>query len=546
MIDEAPTHNLSVRGPPAMLWQYFAEPASAPLEWGVWSRAGTGKSWGILSFIMWLAHEFPNVPGRVAICRDTRKSLTASACVTIRKILPDGHPALEGARDENRSGYHIGKWNIDLFGMAEPGHLYSTEWDIAYFMEARDISEDSWEQMTRGMRNNALYRYDRDGNLVRDEEGNYLWEGAESVLSAPFAMKILDTNPDTPNSWMRRRAAEGKMVFPQAHVQDNPAYWNQRLGCLTPMGEANERQLDLLTGIRRRRLKDGEWCIAEGAVWPEYDKGVHHLTLARDERGWISTETIRELGITQFFAGVDFGIDDAGCLVVGGYTKERKVIVLYVVYHSQRGLQWWTDWVVAIHARHPLQLMFCDHNRPDWTQAFNDALGVPHDGPGSIAIKADKGRDRGREVVRRRLETRNKGPHLLFANDALMHLPDPELLRRKIPSTGYDEIEEYVWDRKSRSDDADERLPRSQETDPKCHDHFCDALRYLCVGLDYFEPASRLAEPPNHAYRRRILALRRALGQPWQDPDAIDDWGDDIEDDRVDTLRRAVWGGDGE
>lgn len=521
-----------------MLWDYFAHPETAPLEWGVWSRAGTGKSWGILSFIMWLAHEYPNVPGRVAICRDTRKSLTASACVTIRKILPAGHSALEGARDENRSGYHIGKWTIDLFGMAEPGHLYSTEWDIAYFMEARDIAEDAWEQMTRGMRNNALYRYDVDGNLVRDEEGNYLWEGARSVLEHPFAIKILDTNPDVPNSWMRRRAAEGKMVFPQAHVTDNPAYWNQRLGRLTPMGEANERQLELLSGIRRRRLKDAEWCIAEGAVWPEYEPTVHHITVKRDADGWIDRETILSLDITEFYAGVDFGIDDAGCIVVCGYTKARKIIVLYVVYHSQRGVQWWTDWVVKIHKHHALSLMFCDHNRPDWTQAFNDALGVPNDGPGTIAIKADKGKDRGLEIVRRRMELARGGPHILFARDALLHLPDPELVRRKIATTGYDEIEEYVWDRKSRSDDADERLPRTQQTDPKCHDHFCDALRYLAIGLDYFEPASRLPEPPNLEYRKRFLAVQRRLGRTY---DEVED-ADEIETDMADAIRAAIWG----
>lgn len=539
MIDEErPTHALSVRGPPAALWDYFFNPATAPLEWGVWSRAGTGKSWGILSFIMWLAHEYPEVPGRVAICRDTRKSLTASACVTIRKILPAGHPALEGARDENRAGYHIGKWEIGLFGMAEPGHLYSTEWDLAYFMEARDISEDAWEQMTRGMRNNALYRYDAEGNLVRDEEGNYLWEGARSVLEHPFAMKMLDTNPDVPQSWMRRRAAEGKMLFPQAHVQDNPAYWNQRLGCLTLMGEANERQLDLLSGIRRRRLRDAEWCIAEGAVWPEYDSVVHGINVPRNAMGWVSRETCVELGITEFYAGVDFGIDDAGCIVVAGHTKERKLIILYVIYHSQRGLQWWTEWVMKIHDHHRLTLMFCDHNRPDWTQAFNDALGAPKDGPGTIAIKADKGRDRGREVVRRRLETRNSGPHIRFAADALLHLPDPELLRRKIPTTGYDEIEEYVWKRLSRSDDADERLPRAQETDPKCHDHFCDALRYLSIGVDYFEASPKLAEPPNLEYRKRVLALQRHLGREYRESEDIEEF---MGDEEVDAMRSSAW-----
>jgi phage terminase large subunit len=286
----------------------------------------------------------------------------------------------------------------------------------------------------------------------------------------------------------------------------------------------------------------GEWCAAEGMIFEEWDDEENVVRIPRAPDGWIPRETLVDLGITQFFAGVDYGDDAAGCMVVGGYTKTRKLIIIGEVYARKKDLDWWEAWVTRIHARYPITLGFCDHNRDDWTRAFNDVVGAPREGTGQVFVKADKGVSRGLQIMRLRIARRT----LLFDADALLHPPDQSLVDASLPTCTVDEIPEYIYKRDEDDDDEVSQQKPDDVPDKRCHDHGCDATRYLCVGLDYFEPANRLAEPPNHAYKKRLIMLRRALGQTWQDPDAIDDWGDETGDDRVDTIRRSVWGGDPE
>jgi hypothetical protein len=200
-------------------------------------------------------------------------------------------------------------------------------------------------------------------------------------------------------------------------------------------------------------------------VWPEFDPDIHILReVKRDAEGWVTHEEVKRLGITEFYAGVDFGFDNSGVMLVGGYTRERKLVIVAEVFHSRQGVEWWRDWVVKIHKRFPISIGWCDHNRPDWITAWNDSIGVPKDGPGAVFVKADKGVDRGLEIVRRRLNRSDPSVH--FVHDALLHPPDPELLDRHVAWRTIDCIPEYVYKRASYSDDqADDTGARPDKPD---------------------------------------------------------------------------------
>lgn len=517
-----------VRGPGLKLWEYFHDPEKAPLEIGLWGRAGASKSWSILLFLLWLAHRYPRIPGRVAICRETRKSLTASACVTIRKILPIGHPSLEGPSDEHRSEYRFGEWTFGLFGLAKPGHLYSTEWDIAYVQEAREIGQGPWEEFTRGMRNDALYRYNADGVEVPDGQG---------VLAHPWCPRILDTNPGLIDSWMLKREKRGALLMLQAHREDNPAYWDIENGRETPRGASFERQLEALTGTRRDRLRDAKWTSAEGAIWPEFSVERHIVDWKRDEEGWVTREELKRHDVREFYAGMDLGFSNAAVLLVGAYTGKRELIIVAEVHFSEKGVVWWEEWIRQIHEHYPITLCFCDHNRKDWVQAFNDVVGAPREGPGAIFVNADKGVDRGLEIVRRRWGTPKHEATLFFERDCVLHEPDPVAMRRQIPWRTIDEIPDYTRKASVTSDDADETKPRQEKPDKaRCHDDGCDALRYLAVGVEYFEPEPELLAPPDSAYVERLKAIYRFSGEEDEEIDALE-MQDDAEDFIADRLR---------
>ncbi len=542
----ATMHNLVVRGPIADLWQKFQDdPGSVPQEVALWGEAGASKSWSILTMLLWLPHRYPNVPGRMLICRDTYKSLVRSACVTIRKILPRGHPALEGPGDEHREEYTIGAWTITLSGLSEPSRLYSTEWDIVFVEEGREIGLRTWEEFGRGSRNFALYRYAEDGSLARDEFGNLLDPNKPSAIDVPFSLTILATNPDAKNHWIRMRGLSGKMAFLQSTIHDNPAYWDAEKDEVTVMGAAYRARMSKLTGVTYRRLVLAEWCSAEGAVWLEWDPELHVLRGARavkkDDEGWVLRSEIERLGIVEFYAGIDLGYDNAGVAVIGGYTKDRKIVILAELFHSHMSLAWWSEWIVKIHKHYPLTLAFCDHNRPDWITAWNDAVGAPSDGPGAIFIRADKGVDRGLEIVRRRLSSRDGPPTLHFVHDSLLHLPDADLMERHVPWQTVDCIPGYVYKRSSYSDDKiDDTASRPDKPDKsKATSDGADALRYLCVGLEYFEPDEGNGLKKKSKYREMLRWIhKRTTGVELAEDDEIPDI--DEEDWIVDTIVQGL------
>lgn len=543
-----------LRGAPAQVfhWLRRAELGErVPMEVGLAGPAGTGKSWGLLLVLITLMSRFPKVPGRILICRDTRRSLTNSACATIRKILPIGHPMLAGPDDSHREHYDFGAWRVVLSGLEDPARLYSSEWDAIYVQEAREIGKGPWEEFDRGVRNYALYNHDIDGNRVRDEAGELLYPGARSCFPKPFGLKLLDTNPDIPDHWIKKRARAGLLTLLETTTKENPAYFRKvgkdekgnDLYEQTDLGRDFAARMDRTTGIRRRRLRDGEWCGVEGAVWPTFHRETHGIRLKRDAAGWVLESELRRVGITSFYAGADYGFDDSGVLLIAGYTRERRLVVLHEVYARGKDLAWWSAQLCAANEHYPLELGFDDHNRPDWRQAFNDALGVPRDGPGAIFVPALKGKDRGLDIVRQRLNPEQKGGPRLFFELDMNRDPDLELRDQGEPTSVLDEIPNYTYKRSSYSDDAD-GVQRTEKVDPKKENDGCDALEYLCTGVEYIEPESAMALRPSVKYREMLRKIRWQTGpntlRRFDPNDGVDDDGNDDLDDWIADQRNGI------
>src|SRR5690606_12230398 len=201
--------------------------------------AGTGKSRGALEKMHLCAEKYAGMRG--LIVRKTRVSLTHTGLVTLEEhVLPEGHSVLYGPVRSHRSSYRYPNGSeLVVGGMDNPVKVMSGEYDLIYVQEATELSEADWEQLTTRLRNGRM----------------------------PYQQIIGDCNPGPPTHWIKQRADRGDMLMLDTRHQDNPTLYDHSRGEWTEKGREYLAKLDKLTGVRRRRLRDGEWAAAEGAVY---------------------------------------------------------------------------------------------------------------------------------------------------------------------------------------------------------------------------------------------------------------------------------------
>src|SRR5689334_2515217 len=161
----------------------------------------------------------------------------------------------------------------------------------------------------------------------------------------PFQLQIALVNPDIPRHFLNLRCEEGENGKPPlmhrmiTRHTDNPS--------LTPEYMA---RLERMTGVRRRRLFKGEWCTAEGAIFPEYDKAVHmvHLRSVPFHPALHGVNTDLAIKIRGFYGAVDWGFREPGTFLVLALDSENNLYVVEQVYKTQQSINWWADLAVKL------------------------------------------------------------------------------------------------------------------------------------------------------------------------------------------------------
>lgn len=510
---DIPPHPIALRGAGAFLWHSVQNAIQhgvmPPREIVAVGRAGTGKSMGVIGATIALAGEYPNVPVRVLVIRLTRRSITTSSCVTIRKLLYPEHPMLAGPADDHRTGYNLSRWEWVLAGADNIDNLLSTEFDIIIPDETRQFTVKQWEELQRGLRNYAFFLHDREGNKVPEGQG---------LSKIPFGIIAGCTNPWTPNHWILQRGnpkqRTRKLLLINTTLADNPAYTTDD-GALTLMGRTyDEHMRATMTGTRFRRLVLGEWCAAEGMIYEEWvddlDRpDVSNTVRLKRENGVVLKSELKRLDVREFYCGVDFGDDAPGSIVLAGYTGDRKLIIIAEVYARKKTYDWWCDRVKELHALYPIKLGFCDHQEQMVTM-FNDVIEVPREGPGAVFVKAKKGPGSvAKNIAIMRLRIARKT--LLVDVDALVHEPQLDLVNASLPTCLVEEIPEYVHKREEDDDDKVSSAKAEDVPDPDCHDHSVNACQYLCAGIAHFVPDEA---PPDTFTEDRFHKLMRMSRTP--------------------------------
>lgn len=399
--------------------------------------AGTGKSRMWLERIDALARKYAG--SRHYICRKTRKSITTTAQVTFENFVLRRGEGIKLHKADQLYKYPNDSV-VGLLGLDDTEKTKSLEADTIYINEATECTENDMEMLMRSLR----------------------WP----VM--PWKQIAMDCNPDAPTHWLRLACDQGRIKeFPSRH-EDNPTLWDRIKGAWTEAGRKYIAILDALTGVRHKRLRLGQWCMAEGMVYDTWDDAKHLIDWFRPPDDW------------PRYWSVDFGYTDPFCTGMWAKDPDGRLVLYKHIYFTQR--------LVEDHAKTMLEVRK-DLNDPwprdvicDW-DAEGRATLERH--LGMQTTPATKHIAEGIQAVQSRLKIAGDGkPRLMIMRDSLVER-DPKLLEKKSISDGPAERAAYVWDLRNNR--------RKGETPIDKDNHFMDMERYMVANQD-LDPASMPAE----------------------------------------------------
>lgn len=242
-----------------------------------------------------------------------------------------------------------------------------------------------------------------------------------SRCSGEGARIVWDSNPDNPNHWLKTdyigKNQDGIIDF--SFQLDDNTFLSQRyrdsIKAATPQGKFYDR--DIL----------GLWTVAEGAIYADYDKNIHEVDDIPD--------------IVEYFAGVDWGYDHFGSIVIVGVDRNDNYYLVDGIADQGRYIEWWVERAKEFNVKYGGLEFYADSARHEHVEKFNDE--------GLDTYNADKSVIAGIETVAR-----------LFKEKRLF------IKRGSIPRF-FDEIYQYKWKPNSTKDEV-----------IKEYDDVLDALRY--------------------------------------------------------------------
>lgn len=184
---------------------------------------------------------------------------------------------------------------------------------------------------------------------------------------------------------------------------------------------------------------EGEFIAHEGLIYPEFD------VLRHEFRGPVEMVKFKEV-----IAGVDWGWNNPGVILVGGIDKDDRITILHEEYQRKRSIEQWSEVAASLKAEWRIDRFVCDPSEPDNIKLFREA-GCEAKGANNKVLP-------GIEQVRQRLVVRDDGLPRLRVMPAAANL--------------ISEFGQYEW---AANRDGLRDEPR------KANDHAMDALRYLIM-----------------------------------------------------------------
>jgi len=325
---------------------------------------------------------------------------------------------------------------------------------------------------------------ERDADVYRYQGQAYSWIGFDEITHLPtefgwnyLASRLRTTDPNlktylrcTANpggvgaQWVKKRYILPFEVnkafighdgltrkFIPARLQDNPY--------LAKDGEY-ERMLNSLPAVQRKQLLDGNWDVAEGAAFAEFEPETHVIPPFEIPSWW------------ERFKGVDYGYAAESCCLWAAVDPEDKTIIIYRELY-QKGLtgKALADKITQMEESEVRSISgVLDTSAWSRTGYSGPTIGEILVGKGHKLRRADKNRIAGKvqihESLRKRLE--NGRPRLQIVSNCI------NLIR---------EIQGIPLSKTN-----------SEDVDTHASDHAYDALRYMLMSRPRLD----------HPYDRRL------------------------------------------
>jgi len=206
----------------------------------------TGKTLAACWRIHLMCLKYPRAQG--AIVRKTQSDIYGSVLQTFQRVIEGAPVEPYGGEKPERYTYPNGAM-VWIGGMDKAGKVLSSERDFVYVNQVEQLSLDEWETITTRT------------------------TGRNAVM--PYTMTFGDCNPGGSKHWIRERSKSGLLKLIRTTHKDNPTLYKPETSELTEQGKRTLSRLSGLTGIRRKRLYEGVWATAEGAVYDMFDAEIH-------------------------------------------------------------------------------------------------------------------------------------------------------------------------------------------------------------------------------------------------------------------------------
>jgi phage terminase large subunit len=268
--------------------------------------ADTGKTFAALHRLDTLMWKYPRA--QAAIVRKTQKSLYGSVCQTYQNKVANmiAVNAFGGDKSPDRYVYPNGSV-IWLGGMDNADKVLSSERDFIYTNQTEELTEGDWETLA---------------TRVSGRAGN-----------TPYAQMFGDCNPGGSLHWIRNRAKRGQLTLIASKHTDNPELYDDN-GVLTDGGKQRLSVLENLTGVRPKRLLEGIWATAEGAIYDMFDTSIH--VLERPDTEMVSWGLGMDEGYTNPAVILLIGTDTDGRLHIAKEYYETGKLQEDVVVQAER------------------------------------------------------------------------------------------------------------------------------------------------------------------------------------------------------------------
>ena len=255
----------------------------------------------------------------------------------------------------------------------------------------------------------AYGAYVNEASLANEE----VFKEIISRCSGDGARILWDSNPDNPNHWLNTdyiNNEDDDIVDFRFQLDDNTFLserYRESIKSATPTGKFYDR--DIL----------GLWTVAEGAIYSDFDKDVHVIDKPKYD-------------IVEYYAGVDWGYDHYGSIVILGEDEAGNTYILDGIAEQYKEIDWWVERAKEFQGIYGDMMFYADSARPEHVARFKrDKLRT---------INADKSVIAGIEEVAKRF----KEERLFYIKGSLPRFEDEIYNYRWKPNSTRDEpIQEY-------------------------------------------------------------------------------------------------------